>query len=217
MIRGVQYKKRKKSLKINPYFTKGRPIITYSFLKEHQFKLDTILLLNEEPVYKIKILPNKKYPKIRYQEKSLIPIGTACIRVKDFAFLNFDYGYISNPNRKYYRKNTRFYYRFKMEFKEYNNQLYLSYLYSMKTDYNHKYYTKRKNGRQRIVQELINTKIIQNKKSINQQLSNLKWNGNQYQNLPFNQKFWKNYSIMLPTQEETLLKDDLIKSISKKN
>lgn len=216
MIRGIQYTKRKKSLRINPYFKDGRPIITNSFMKEHRFKLDTILLYNEDPIYKIKILPNKRYPQIRYQKNGIIPIGTAYIRIKDFALFSLDYGYINNPNHKYYNGKSSFYYIFKIQFKDFNNKLYLNYLYSMQSDYNHKYYTKEKKGRQRLIQELMNTEIINNQDSINKKLNTLQWKGNQYKKLPYRKKFWGNYSTMIPTHEEQLLKDNLIEEIKKK-
>lgn len=219
MIRGVQYKKRKKSLLINPYFTGGRPIITKSFVKEHRFKLDTILMYQGEPVYKVKILPNKKYPQIKSQENELIPIGISYIRVKDFALLYLDYGYITNPQYKHYKGNMRFYYRFKIQFKEYNNKLYLNYLSYTKSDYNKAYYKNKKQkqrGRQIVTQELMNTKIIKDKDSVNKTLNTLEWDANQYIKRSYREEFWDKYSTILPSHEEQLLKEKLKKEISKK-
>ncbi|WP_320017636.1 carboxypeptidase-like regulatory domain-containing protein [Labilibaculum manganireducens] len=211
MIRGIKKGNRKKSLPINPHFKNGRPVITESFIKEHQFKLDTILMFNNDPVYKIKILPNKRYPNIKYQERSLIPIGIAYIRISDYAFLDLDYGYINNPNYKYSKGKSKYYFHFKVKFKESNKKLYLSYLYSNRFDYNSDL-----TRRRRLIQELSNTEIINNPDSIRKQLSTLNWKGDQYEKLPYNEKFWKNYFSLLPTQEEQLLKDNLIKKLSDK-
>lgn len=211
MIRGTQKGRRKKSLRISPFFKNGRPIITKSFLKEHKFKLDSILMYNDDPVFKIKILPSKKYPPIKYQQHSQIPIGMAYIRIKDFAFLYLDYGYINNPNYKHSRGKLKFHFRFKVKFEQFNNKLYLSYLHSNRFDYNSDLSRKR-----RVIQELSITKIISNQDTINKQLNTLNWKGDIYEKLPYNQEFWNNYSSMLPTDEEQLLKINLIKEIQKK-
>jgi len=213
-------KKRKKSLLINPYNTEGRPIITKSFVIEHRFKLDTILMYQGEPVYKVKILPNKKYPQIKSQENALIPIGISYIRVKDFALLYLDYGYINNPQHKHYKGNMGFYYRFKIQFKEYNNKLYLNYLSYTKSDYNgtthYKNLNLKRKGRQIVTQELMNTKIIKDKDSANKILNTLEWDANQYRKRTYSKEFWDKYSIILPSHEEQLLKEKLKKEISKK-
>lgn len=211
MIRSIQNVRRKKSLRINPHFKNGRPIITKSFIKEHRFKLDTILMYKNDPIYRIKILPNKKYPQIKYQKHSLIPIGIAYIRIKDYAFLNLDYGYIKNPNYKHYKGKFRYYFHFKVKFEEFNKKLYLSYLYSNRFDYNSDL-----SRRRRLIQELSISEIINNQDSINKQQNTLKWKGDHYEKLPYNKEFWNNYSTMLPTHEEQLLKNNLIKDIKNK-
>ncbi|WP_461636526.1 carboxypeptidase-like regulatory domain-containing protein [Labilibaculum euxinus] len=211
MIRGNIKGNRKKSLPINPYLKNGRPIITKSFIKEHQFKLDTILMFDNDPVYKIKILPNKRYPKIKYMEDSLIPIGYAYIRIKDFAFLDLDYGYVNNPNYKHSKGKLKFYFHLKVKFKEFNKKLYLSYLYSNRFDYNSDL-----TRRRRLIQELTNTEIIHNQDSIRRQLNTLNWKGDQYEKLPYSKEFWDSYSTLLPTEKEKLLKDNLIKKLSDK-
>jgi signal recognition particle subunit SEC65 len=211
MIRGIQKGKRKKSLRINPHFKNGRPIITDSFIKEHSFKLDTILLLNNEAVYKIKILPNKKYPKIKFQEGGLIPIGRAYIRVKDYAILDFDYGYIQNPNHKHYIPRSGYYFHLKIKLTEFNKKLYLSYLYSNRFDYNSEISRKR-----RVIQELSLSKIINNQDTISKQLNTLNWKGDIYEKLPYHKEFWDNYTIMLPTAEQKRLKKNLKQELLKK-
>lgn len=211
MIRSIQNVRRKKSLRINPHFKNGRPIITKSFIKEHRFKLDTILMYKNDPIYKIKILPNKRYPKIKYQQHSLIPIGIAYIRIKDFAFLNLDYGYIKNPNYKHFKGKLRYYFRFKIRFEEFNKKLYLSYLYSNRFDYNSDL-----SRRRRLIQELSISEIINDKNIIDQQLNRLGWKGDHYEKLPYNKEFWETYSIMLPTLEQEKLKKNLEHELLKK-
>ncbi|RZT92464.1 carboxypeptidase-like protein [Ancylomarina subtilis] len=211
MIRSIQNGRRKKSLRINPHFKNGRPIITKSFIKEHQFKLDTILMYKNDPIYKIKILPSKNYPQIKYQKYSLIPIGIAYIRIKDYAFLNLDYGYIKNPNYKHFKGKSRYYFHFKIKFEEFNKKLYLSYLYSNRFDYNSDLSRKR-----RLIQELSYSEIINDQGLVNKQLNTLNWEGDHYGKIPYNKEFWKNHTTMLPTNEEQLLKNNLIKEIKNK-
>ncbi|WP_321295331.1 carboxypeptidase-like regulatory domain-containing protein [Marinifilum fragile] len=211
MIRSIEKGRRKKSLRINPFFTNGRPIITDSFTKEHLFKLDCILMYNNEAVYKIKILPNKRYPKIKYMQDSKIPIGFMYVRIKDFAFLYLDYGYINNPNYKYSKGRLKHYFRFKVKYEQFNKHLYLCYLFSDRFDY-----TSDLTRRRRVIQELSLSKIINNQDIISKQVNTLNWKGDIYEKLPYNQEFWNNYSTMLPTDEEQLLKINLIKEIQKK-
>jgi len=208
MLRSTHKGKRKKSLPINPHFKNGRPIITKSFIKEHQFKLDTILMYKNDPIYKIKILPSRKYPTIKYQQHSLIPVGIAYIRIKDFAFLNLDYGYINNPNYKHSKGKIRYYFHFKVKYEEFNNKLYLSYLYSNRFDYNSELSRQR-----RLIQELSNSEVINNKDSISKQFGTLNWKGDHYAKLIYNQTFWENYSTMTPTDKDQLLKNNLIQKI----
>ena len=218
MIRAAQKDKRRGSKKVNPWFVNGGPLISKTFMKRHRFKLDTIVLYNGEATYKIKILPNKNYPGLEKQKNSFIPIGVSYVRVKDYAFLSMDYGYINNPKNKGYRfRGERhggfkgkfyYFYLFKIKFKEYNNKLYLSYLYSRRKDYN--------NMSDRFIQELVNTEIINDQNVVNTQLNQLNWKGDHYEKLPYNKEFWDKYSIMLPTTEQENLKKNLQQELLKK-
>ncbi len=240
MIRNIKKGRRKRSLPINPKFKNGGPKITNSFIKEHTLKLDTILLYNNEPLYKIKILPNKRYPGIDYQKSRYVPIGWAYIRVNDFAFLGLDYAYISNPNHKGFKYKNKHYSRFKGKFnyyfkyqirlKEFEGNLYTNYLYYERSDYNNIPYANllssefseylnipTMHGRQLCRQEMISTEIVTDSINVETEYNNRKWEGDLYENLPYNKEFWDNYSKIFPTHEEQLLKDNLIKEIQKKN
>jgi hypothetical protein len=226
MIRSAQKERRKSSKKINPWFVNGGPLISKTFLKRHKFKLDTIIQYNGEPVYKIKILPNKNYPGLEGQRDKFIPIGIAYIKLKDYALFDLDYGYINNPKYKGYRFRGKrhggfkgkfyYHYQFKISFKEYNNKYYLSYLYSKRGDYNSSLRMKTGNGRQLLIQELVNTDIITDRETVQNQLGKLNWKGNQYEKLPFNKSFWEKYSTMLPTIEQQNLKENLELELLKK-
>ncbi len=218
MIRSAQEERRKGSKKMNPWFVNGGPLISKTFMKKHRFKLDTIIQYNSDPIYKIKILPNKNYPGLEGQRDAFIPIGLAYIRIKDYALLSLDYGYINNPKYKGYRfrgerhggfkGKFHYHYIFKMRFKEYDNKLYLNYLYSKRGDY--------ASNKSDLIQEMVNTKIINNPDSISNQLKELSWQGDHYEKLPYNKEFWETYSIMLPTLEQEKLKKNLEQELLKK-
>ncbi|WP_461636530.1 carboxypeptidase-like regulatory domain-containing protein [Labilibaculum euxinus] len=232
MIRNVKMERRKKSDPINPKFENGGPLITTSFVKEHELKLDTILLYNDNAVYKIKILPNKKYPGIDYQRNRYVPVGWAYIRVKDFAFLGLDYAYITNPNNKGFKYKGKYhsgfngkfqyYFKFIIRYKEYNKKLYPNYLYYQREDYNnipfanlfanqYSEYLKipTMNGRQLCIQEIINTEVVTDSTQIKSDLEQLNWKGDQFEKCPYNKEFWDNYSTLLPTEKEQNMKNQL--------
>jgi hypothetical protein len=240
MIRDIREGRRKRSLSINPKFNDGGPKITDSFIKEHILKLDTILLYNNEPIYKIKILPNKRYPGIEYQKSRYIPIGWAYIRVTDFAFLGLDYAYISNPKHKGFKYKNKYlkkfngkfhyYFKYKIRLKEFKGKLYSYYLYYERSDYNNIPYANLLSsefseylniptmyGRQICTQEMIATEIITDSIKVQTEYQKRKWKGDIYEKRPFSKEFLDNYSQIIPTHEEQLLKGKLLKEIQNKN
>ncbi|PXX97886.1 hypothetical protein DF185_18130 [Marinifilum breve] len=218
MIRAAQKNARRGSKKVNPWFVNGGPFICKTFMKKHRFKLDTIIPYNGEATYKVKILPNKNYSGLEYQKKSFIPIGIAYIRLKDYAFLSLDYGYINNPKyngfklhgKRYGQFNGKFFYhyRIKMRFKEYYSKLYLQHLYYKVNDYN--------SNDTDMIQEMVNTEIINAPEIVNQQLKQLRWKGDHYEKLPYHKEFWDNYTTMLPSLEQENLKKNLEQELLKK-
>ncbi|MCY1635374.1 carboxypeptidase-like regulatory domain-containing protein [Marinifilum sp. D737] len=221
MIRAAQKERRKNSKPVNPWFVNGGPLLSKTFMKKHRFKLDTIIQYNGEATYKVKILPNKNYLGLEGQEHKFMPIGIAYIRLKDFAIFNLDYGFISNPKYKgfkyrgerhgTFKGNYRYYYLFKIRFKEYNSKFYLNYLYSIRGDYNDDL-----SGSQKVIQEMVNTEIINDQDIVNQQFQQLNWKGDHYEKLPYHKEFWDNYTTLLPSQEQENLKKNLEQELLKK-
>jgi hypothetical protein len=222
MIRAAQKDERRGSKKVNPWFVNGGPFICKTFMKKHRFKLDTIIQCDGEATYKVKILPNKNYLGLEGQESKFMPIGIAYIRLKDFAIFNLDYGFISNPKYKGFKYrgerqggftgNYRYHYKFKIRFKEYNNKFYLSYLYSSRVDYNNGMTT----GGNKVIQEMVNTEIINDQDIVNLQFKQLSWKGDHYEKLPYHKEFWDNYTTMLPSLEQENLKKNLEQELLKK-
>lgn len=210
MIRGYQEGKRPYK-KIFTKDIKQRPLLTTeSFTKEHDFKLDSILLYGNESVFKIKILPNKKYPKIKYQEDGLIPIGIAYIRARDYALLGLEYSYIQNPSHKHYSWSLPVYFKYEVRFKEVESKLHLNYLSYSRRDYNTQLLLEEHKIKSDIVkQELINTNIITTKTIVDKIKAETKWNANHYQERPYNGEFWKTYSTFMETQEQKHLRENM--------
>jgi hypothetical protein len=221
MIRAAQKDKRRGSKKVNPWFVDGGPFICKTFMKRHRFKLDTIIQFNDEATYKIKILPNKNYLGLEGQERRFMPIGIAYVRLKDFAIFSLDYGFITNPKYKGYKfrgerhgifkGKYKYHYLFKIKFKEYNSKFYLNYLYSIRGDYNDDL-----SGSHKVIQEMVNTEIINDQSNISQQLKQKSWKGDHYEKLPYHKDFWDKYTTMLPTLEQENLKKNLQQELLKK-
>ncbi|MRT92324.1 carboxypeptidase-like regulatory domain-containing protein [Ancylomarina sp. 16SWW S1-10-2] len=185
----------------------------------HQFKLDTILDLNGEAIYKIKMLPTAK----ELKNGIFIRLGYLLISAKDFALYEIKYGKVQNPNKNGLMitgfANT-FKSNFTLKYKRQKGKLYPSYYKIFKRDFTgisssiiegqikQKKYP-------RISKELLFTEIIEEPNQITQMLPE-KWNDKLYIPSEYHPEFWKNYSILLETKNEAKLREDLESDIDMK-
>ncbi|MGZ2371066.1 carboxypeptidase-like regulatory domain-containing protein [Ancylomarina sp. YFZ004] len=185
----------------------------------HQFKLDTILDLNGEAIYKIKILPTAK----ELKKGIFIRLGYILISAKDFALYELKFGKIQNPNKTGLMITgfaNSFKSNFTLKYKRHKGKLYPSYYKIFHSDFTgvsslgledrfkQKKYPK-------IIRELLFTEIIEEPNQITQMLPN-KWNDKLYVPSEYHPEFWENYSILLETKNEAKLRKDLESDIDMK-
>ncbi|NRA94526.1 MAG: carboxypeptidase-like regulatory domain-containing protein, partial [Psychroserpens sp.] len=200
-------------------------------LSTHQFKLDTILVDNDRKIYKIQISESRDFVGLDtegifnegYQGK-----GWLYIYWDNYAIKRIEYELVAASPAQKSRSKTLFgtqtNHKLIMTYMEYNDKMYPNYLYyetpklvnvGLKTDekltdeektkyYNEErfYYT---------IQEILFSDIIEDDSEIATALLK-KWDPDIFAPRPYNKEFWKNYNIILESEED----EQLIKDLSKR-
>ncbi len=188
------------------------------FLKKHKFKLDSTLLLDEDLIYKIKILPNRRSEKIGKWGHDFVPIGWLYIRESDFAIVEMEYSYVANPKKEAAKlyTGTGIFFRNIIKFKDYNGKLCLNYFSSFSMDQvgtfsqmNKKMETGFSKGFFYVNKQFLVTSIQTNDSR------DREWNEDLYgERISYSKNFWDTYNILLETSEETQLRTDLEKKVT---
>lgn len=200
-----------------------------SMLENHHFELDTILVDNGRKIYKINIEPGEDYvglstPNI-YNE-GFHPNGVVYVYYDNYAIKKVEYTLVAASDVQKRRSkslfDTHILHRLTMNFIDINEKMYLNYIY---------YETPklvntgdRSSERERTesapgfdkgaqyyytIQEIIFTDIINNQDEIAAEIHNKSWSADLFQPKPYNEDFWKNYNVLLESQEEEKLIQDL--------
>jgi len=204
-----------------------------SMLDEHQFELDTLLVVNERKLYKIKISKSKDFiglnTKNVYNE-GFEANGWLYIYWDNYAIKKIEYELVAASDIQKRRSkslfDTQINHKLVITYMEYEGKMYPNYFYyeapklvnigdrSSDKEKNEKelgidkdeqfYYT---------IQEILFTKIIQDPEIINEALKN-NWSDDIFSSRPYNKEFWENYNILLESEEEEKLIQDLSKRAS---
>lgn len=192
------------------------------FVKQHNFKLDTISIIEDDFVYVIKILPShasKSY--FIYDGNDIIPVGKIFIKADDFTILKIEYQYILNPKRKGSRDfrilqsvfGSGVIFKITALYKEFEGYQYLSYLNTV-----HYSTSKIKNsGQEKRVKNVLERTLLVNKilvkaDQVTQEYKKKPWNANLYdRKYTYDEKFWSNYTILTETLTQEKLRKDLEK------
>jgi hypothetical protein len=180
--------------------------------KFHQIKLDTILDMNGEAMYKLKILPTAK----QLQNSSSIMLGHLLISANDYALHELKIGRVKNP-----KIQTRIYmsYNYIVKYKKHKGKLYPYYLKSFGRDFagftESWYDQKKKRKTPHLIKEFLFTEIVDDANEIAGMLPD-QWNNKLYIPTEYHPEFWKNYTILLETKNEEKLRQDLEQEISMK-
>lgn len=206
-------------LNVIRYYKQKDAIFDKNILKKHNFKIDTVLAYNSDEIYKIKITPksplaklNKHFGKMRY------PIGWIYIRAKDYAIIELDYTLIRSKGRilthMYGSKITS---SFHIKFFDFNGKMYPKHITLKKPKANNalniiekKIHGKKTNPEDYYyeTQEIIFNDINTDISIITKKLNRL-WDSNLFTPHSYNSDFWANYSSMVETNEQRILREKL--------
>ncbi|WP_425077590.1 carboxypeptidase-like regulatory domain-containing protein [Psychroserpens sp. S379A] len=200
-------------------------------LDQHQFKLDTVLVDNDRKIYKIQISDSKDFVGLDTEgifNEGYKAQGWVYVYWDNYAIKKIEYELVAASDAQKSRSKTLFgtqtNHKLIMTYMEYNDKMYPNYIYyetpklvnvGLKTKaklteeekaryYNEErfYYT---------VQEILFSDIIEDDQVIAEALQK-KWDSDIFSPKPYDKTFWKNYNILLESEED----EQLIKDLSKR-
>nr|WP_321231515.1 carboxypeptidase-like regulatory domain-containing protein [uncultured Psychroserpens sp.] len=202
-------------------------------LDKHQFELDTILVDNDRKIYKIKISESTKH--VGLDTKGIFNEGYKAngwlyIYYDNYAIKKIEYELVAASDAQKIRSkrlfDTQVNHKLIMTYMEYEDKMYPNYIYyetpklvnvgfkanekvseEEKERYNKEeryYYT---------VQEILFSEVILDKDMIKAELAN-EWDMDIFSPKPYDKAFWKNYNILLESEEDEKLIQDLSQKAS---
>ncbi|MEP2937035.1 MAG: carboxypeptidase-like regulatory domain-containing protein [Gilvibacter sp.] len=198
-------------------------------LEGHQFDLDTVLVENGRNVYKIKISKSTDFVGLNTPgifNEGFEPKGWIYVDWDTYAIKKIEYQLIAASEVQKKRSKslfgTQLNHKLVITYKEYDEKWYPSYFYyetpklvnvgDRSSDQQEKtkeqllkeqeeqfYYT---------IQEIVFTEIIQDPEVVNKAFSG-NWSDDIFLPRPYNKEFWKNYNVLLESDEEQKLIQDL--------
>ena len=202
-----------------------------NMLKGHQFSITDTLVENGRKVYKIKISKGEDFVGLNtpgiYNE-GFEPKGWVYLYYDNFAFKKLEYELIAASDvQKRGSKSlfdTQLLHKLIITYRDYNDKMYPNYVYYEtpklvnvgdrssdrdKTesapgfDKDEQYYF--------TIQEILFTDIINDPELVSQELKENKWSADIFSPKPYNADFWKDYNVLLESEEEEKLIFDLSK------
>jgi len=212
------------------YYNQKNAVLDKKILKKHNFKIDTILSYNDnEDVYKIKINPKNPPAKLsKHHGKYLLPLGWIYIRANDYAILELEYILINSKKATIFTEITgsKINSRFKIKFTAINGKMYPKYMSYERPKTMNRFKsimdslvikkTIKSKDHYFSKQEIVFTEIITDKELVNKQLTNKIWNDDFFSPRDYNAVFWENTTILLESEEQQKMIQDLEKKISLK-
>ncbi|WP_179344044.1 carboxypeptidase-like regulatory domain-containing protein [Winogradskyella ursingii] len=213
--------------------TDPKALFGENILDKHQFQLDTILVNNDRKIYKIKI--SKGFDFVGLDTKGIYNEGFEAkgwlyIYYDNYAIKKIEYELVAaSKNQKIRSKRlfgTQTNHKLVINYIEYNDKMYPNYIYyetpklvnvGLKVQgkiseeeidrYNkeERYYN--------TIQEILFSEIILNKEEIDASL-NKEWDMDIFSPKPYNRTFWRNYNVLLESEEDEKLIQDLSKRAS---
>ena len=205
-----------------------------NMLDKHQFDLDTILVDNGRKLYKIKISKSKDF--IGLNTKNIYNEGYEAngwlyIYWDNYAFKKIEYELVAASDVQKRRSkslfDTQVNHKLILTYMEYQDKMYPNYYYyetpklvnigdrSSDREKNEKeqgfdkdeqfYYT---------IQEILFTEVIQDSTIVSQTLEENEWSEDIFSSKSYNKAFWKSYNVLLESDEEEKLIQDLSKRAS---
>ncbi|MEZ4875047.1 MAG: carboxypeptidase-like regulatory domain-containing protein [Flavobacteriaceae bacterium] len=202
-------------------------------LEKHQFQLDTILVDDGRKLYKIKITKGKDFIGLNTENiynEGFEAQGWIYIYYDNYAVKKIEYELIASSDIQKRRSKSLFdtnvNHKLVMSYREYDGKMYPSYIYyetpklvnigdrssdrekneeEQGVDKDEQYYY--------TIQEILFSEVIQDEEAIQEALTK-KWSSDIFAVRPYNEAFWKNYNVLLESEEEEKLIQDLSKRAS---
>ncbi len=209
----------------------NRALFGDDILDKHQFRLDTILVDNDRKIYKIEISESHQF--VNLETKGIFndgyhPKGWLYIYYDNYAIKKLEYELVAASDAQKSRSKTLFdthiNHKLIMTFREYQDKMYLNYIYyetPKLVNVGHKptkpgEVNEESNADERFyytVQELLFTEIILDPEVIEVALQK-RWDPDIFAVKPYNKEFWRNYNTLLESEEDQKLIQDLTKRSS---
>lgn len=207
--------------------TKGKKaLFGDDILDKHQFELDTVLVDNERKLYKIRIKKGNDF--VGLDTKGVFNEGYEArgwiyIYWDNYAFKKIEYELVASSAAQKTRSkslfDTQINHKLVITYKEYKERMYPNYIYyetpklvnvgrpkkrltleeTLSESDKRYYYT---------IQEILFSEIILDKEEIDK-ARKTKWDMDIFSPKTYNKEFWKNYNILLESEEEQELIQDL--------
>src|SRR5690606_23127344 len=202
-----------------------------NMLEKHQFELDTILVDNGRKIYKIKISKGSDFVGLNtfniYNE-GFEPKGWIYIYYDNYAIKKVEYELVAASDMQKSRSKTLFdtqtIHKLVETYWEYNGKMYLNYFYyetpklvNTGDRSSDRTRTEAKSGFDKdeqyyyTIQEIPLSETIQDTAIIEQELKDNQSTADIFSPKPYNAEFWKNYNVLLESEEEEKLILDLSK------
>lgn len=217
--------------KLNPFrnVKDYKAIFGEDMLAGHQFSITDTLVENGRKIYKIRIDKGEDFVGLNtpgiYNE-GFEPKGWVFIFYDNFAVKKLEYELIAASDVQKRRSkslfDTQILHKLIINYRDYNNKMYPNYIYyetpklvntgdrssdREKTesapgfDKGEQYYY--------TIQEILFTDIIEDQELIANELQSKLWSADIFSPQPYREEFWKNYNILLESEEESKLIYDL--------
>jgi hypothetical protein len=210
---------------------RNNSIFGADILKNHQFKIDTVLVDNDRKIYKIEIKRGFDFVGLNTKgiyNEGFESKGWLYIYWDNFAIKRIEYDLIASSDKQKRRSKsllgTLNNHKLVISYKEYEEKMYPNYYYyetpklvnvgDRSTDKLYKTQEEKKKLKEEqfyySVQEILFSEIIQDSLVI---VNTLKkpWSDDIFIQRPYNKEFWKNYNVLLESEEEKKLVEDLSK------
>ncbi|NNM22532.1 MAG: carboxypeptidase-like regulatory domain-containing protein [Flavobacteriaceae bacterium] len=203
-------------------------------LDKHQFRLDTVLVDDERKIYKIEIMKSSDYVGLNTRNifnEGYEARGWIFIYWDNYAIKKIEYELVAASEAQRRRSKSLFdtlvNHRLTMSYKEYDGKMYPNYLYYETPklvkvgDRSSDKKTKKENELKRdreeqfyyTIQEILFTEVIRDSTAVSQALKK-EWSEDIFSTQPYNKEFWKGYNVLLESEEEEKLIQDLSKRAS---
>ncbi len=197
-------------------------------LETHQFTLDTVLVDNGRKIYKIKISKSKDFVGLNTKNiynEGFEANGWIYIYWDNYAVKKIEYTLIAASDTQKKRSkslfDTKVNHKLIMTYMEYDGKMYPNYIYyetpklvnagDRSSDRDREENKAKNNPDEQFyytTQEILFTEIVQDAELVNEALEG-EWSEDIFSPRPYNQSFWKNYNVLLESEEEEKLIEDL--------